>query len=450
MVTSDSKQKNRQFAGKNVEPLEQISLCDGAQLLYLPDERYKTARITFSFLVPLREETAAANALIPGLLTRACAACPDFTSLNRQLAMLYGAWVGGRVRKIGETQALTITLSMLDERYAPDGAALAQKGAELLRNMIFRPALNGKAFRTEDFEQERRQLCEELDSEFNDKRIYAKNCAEALLCSGEAYAVPRIGTKEQLLSLTPKDAFDAWDRLLHAAQIRVTAIGTDTVRAAAMEFAGELRGLGTRTPVDCRTELPRGGEEIRRSTERSELSQCKMVMGFCSTVAEPDEMVPAMRLFCALFGGTPHSRLFLNVREKLSLCYYCAAHFVRAKGILLVESGVEEQNAARAEEEILHQFKALQTGDFTEEELENVRRSVCDSFCSVSDSPVGMDEWLLQQCMLPNPEMPEETEQKIRAVTKEQIVAAANSLKPGAVFLLAGTVSGEKGEEVEK
>ena len=95
------------------------------------------------------------------------------------------------------------------------------------------------------------------------------------------------------------------------------------------------------------TELPRGGEKICRSTERSELSQCKMVMGFCSPVAEPDEAVPALRLFCALFGGTPHSRLFLNVREKLSLCYYCmmgpyrvsrflAGAFVLASIVLLI------------------------------------------------------------------------------------------------------------------
>ena len=425
--------------------MEQITLCSGAELLYLPDLRYKTARITVSFLTPLREETASANAMLPGILTRACAACPDFTSLNRRLAMLYGAWVGGRVRKIGETQALTFTLSLLDDRYAPNGEKLAEKGAALLRNMIFRPALENGAFRAEDLEQERRQLCEELDSEFNDKRIYAKNRAEEMLCRGEAYACGRLGTRERLIALTAQEVFAAWENLLRTAQIRITAVGTEGVRAATIGFAEELQEITVREPAVCKTQLPRGGETVRRSVERSELSQCKMVMGFCSTVAEPDEAVPAMRLFCALFGGTPHSRLFLNVREKLSLCYYCSAHFVRTKGILLVESGVEEQNAARAEEEILSQLRALQSGDFTDEEMENARRSVCDSFRSVSDSPAGMDEWLLQQCMLQQPELPEQTERKIREVTREQVIAAANALRPGAVFLLAGAVPQKKG-----
>lgn len=425
--------------------MEQITLCSGAELLYLPDSRYKTARVTVSFLVPLREETASANAMLPGILTRACADCPDFTSLNRRLAMLYGAWIGGRVRKIGETQALTFTLSLLDDRYVPNGEKLAEQGVSLLRNMIFRPVLENGAFRAEDLAQERRQLCEELDSEFNDKRIYAKNRAEELLCRGEAYACGRLGTKERLEKLTAQEVFAAWERLLRTARIRITAIGTEAVRAAAMGFAQELKAIAVREPVVCGAQLPRGGEAVRRSTERSELSQCKMVMGFCSTVAEPDKAVPAMRLFCAMFGGTPHSRLFLNVREKLSLCYYCSAHFVRAKGVLLVESGVEEQNAVRAEEEILRQLHALQNGDFTDEEMENARRSVCDSFCSVSDSPAGMDEWLLQQCMQQQPELPEQTERRIREVTREQIVAAANALRPGAVFLLAGAAPQKKG-----
>lgn len=425
--------------------MEQINLCSGAELLYLPDLRYKTARITVSFFTPLREETASANAMLPGLLTRACADCPDFTSLNRRLAMLYGAWIGGRVRKIGEAQALTVTLALLDDRYAPNGEKLAEQGAALLRDMIFRPALENGVFRAEDLEQERRQLCEELDSEYNDKRIYAVNRAEELLCRGEAYACGRLGTKERLAALTAQEVFAAWQNLLRTAQIRITAVGTERIRAAAMGFAEELRQIAVREPIECKTELPRGGETVLRAAERSALSQCKMVMGFCSTVAEPDEAVPAMRLFTALFGGTPHSRLFMNVREKLSLCYYCSAHFVRTKGILLVESGVEEQNAARAEEEILRQLHALQNGDFTDDELENARRSVCDSFRSVSDSPRGMDEWLLQQGLLPKRELPEETEQKIRAVTREQIVAAANSLRPGAVFLLAGESAEQKG-----
>ena len=64
-------------------------------------------------------------------------------------------------------------------------------------------------------------------------------------------------------------------------------------------------------------------------------------MGFRTGTATPDEGVPATRLMAALFGGTPNSKLFLNVREKLSLCYYCSASYNSMKGIMLVQSGVE-------------------------------------------------------------------------------------------------------------
>ena len=88
------------------------------------------------------------------------------------------------------------------------------------------------------------------------------------------------------------------------------------------------------------------------------------MLGFRAGTAEPDGDVAAARLMNALLGGTPHSLLFRNVREKLSLCYYCASSYDRLKGILLVDSGVDGQNAGRAKEEDVYkrQIKAYLGG----------------------------------------------------------------------------------------
>lgn len=48
-----------------------------------------------------------------------------------------------------------------------------------------------------------------------------------------------------------------------------------------------------------------------------------------------------------VFGGGPYSRLFMNVREKLSLCYYCSARLIRGKGIIVIQSGIEKKTGKR-------------------------------------------------------------------------------------------------------
>ena len=166
-------------------------------------------------------------------------------------------------------------------------------------------------------------------------------------------------------------------------------------------------------------------------------------MGFRAGTAEPDGDVAAARLMNALLGGTPHSLLFRNVREKLSLCYYCASSYDRLKGILLVDSGVDGQNAGRAKEEILRQLDALKTGDFTEEDLESARRSACQAFGSVGDSQGAQASWYLGQCLLPGVSTPEEASKALAAVTRERVVAAAERVTLESVYLLTQEPGGE-------
>ena len=118
-----------------------------------------------------------------------------------------------------------------------------------------------------------------------------------------------------------------------------------------------------------------------------EVAQCKLVLGFRAGRSSADEDVMATRLMSALFGGTPSSKLFLNVREKLSLCYYCSSRFERNKGLLLVESGVEYKNIEKAKKEILAQLGEIQKGNITDEELEAAKLYMANSFRSVSDAP---------------------------------------------------------------
>lgn len=114
------------------------TLCDGVESLCLPDDRFKTVRLSAVFLLPLREETAAEYALLPFLLRRSCAAYPDLTALNRRLNELYGTRIFANVTRVGEAQALMLTAVCLKDRYALAGEALTTACAQLLRDMLLR------------------------------------------------------------------------------------------------------------------------------------------------------------------------------------------------------------------------------------------------------------------------------------------------------------------------
>lgn len=154
-----------------------------------------------------------------------------------------------------------------------------------------------------------------------------------------------------------------------------------------------------------------------------------------------------MRLMTALFGGTPFSKLFLNVRERLSLCYYCAARLDRIKGIVLVDCGVETENIEKARKEILAQLTSLQNGEFTDEELENTKLSLINSMKTVGDSPSYVEVWYLSQICYSTQNTPQDEIDLENKVTRDEVIAAAKQVKLDTVYVLTGKQEEGKGDE---
>ena len=412
----------------------------GVSFLHIPDTRFTTACITVSFYVPLLAETAGQYALIPYLLRRGCRRLENMTEFSRALDRLYGAAISADVSSAGETQILSLHMSCIDDRFAMNGETVAADCAKLLLEVLFDPPLENGVFRKEDVEQEKRCTLESIAAEINDKRRYARTKCKELLCGGEPYAVSKYGTKEQVEALDAAVLTTAWKTLLATAPVRIIYQGGGDSEAVKAAFCEKLcdRDVLTIAPVvtaDAKAEVARGNESM-------DVNQCQLVMGFRTPVHGEHELSDAMRLMNALFGGTPHSLLFRHVREEQSLCYYCISRFDRPKGVSFVESGVEEDKLPVAEAEILRQLEAVKRGDFTDEELEHARLSVVDALTTAEDSASAMADWYSVQG--PNRvRSPQETAESMRAVTREQVIAAANTVVLDSVFTLTPTAKEE-------
>ncbi len=418
--------------------IKQYTVCDGVGFRSIEDTRFKTMRIAVNFLVPLDEKyQVAARALLPFLLTRASREYPDFTKMSARLAELYGASLSADVQKMGDTQVISVCATGLADDYTLEGGGISGDLAELLCSVLFQPLLVDGLFPADGFEQERRQTIELIDSEFNDKRVYAKQRCEQILCEGEPYSVSRYGSRDSILSLKREDMTAIWRDLLRRARIEIMALGSCDPQPIRERFQKAFESV-ERDPVRSFPVLcPEAKSEVRVETERMEVAQSKLVLGFrTGEIAEQDR--PAFRLMTALWGGTPHSKLFLNVREKLSLCYYCSARCNVNKGFLLVESGVETQNIEPAKKEILAQLEEVQLGRFTEEELAAAKLSLCNNYRTIKDYLGGLESFYLSQIFNETVQTPEEAAQEISRVTAEQVTEAAKRVRLDTEYRLVG------------
>ena len=364
----------------------------------------------------LEENTVAAGALLPAVLRRGTTAHRDMRSIAAELDRLYGASIAYTVRKKGENQCLGFVGSFLDERYVPGGERLLEPMADLLGELLLDPLTRNGRFLADYVESEKENLIDAIESILNDKRDYADARLLQEMCRGERYGIDRLGTVAGVERLTNQTLYRYYNELLATARIELFYCGS-------ADFA-RVEGALDRALAA----LPR---EI---TETMDVTQAKLAMGYRAA----SEDSPALLLANLIFGGYSNSKLFLNVREKLSLCYYASSGYHRSKGIITVSSGIEAQNYEVARREIAAQLEAVQNGDFEPWELEGARSCMLSSLRSREDSAGRLEEYYLGQAATGLWEDTDALLAQLEAVTPERVAEAARSIRLDTVYFLTG------------
>lgn len=415
--------------------MKTLEIYEGVVFNSISVNRFKTMKLAVNIFQPLNAETAAVNALLCYMLVRCCKKYPDFTTLSKKLGSLYGAELNGSVSKMGDMQCLNISVSGLDDRYALDGECVSEQLGELLCEVLFNPKVENGCFDEADMLQEKRQLLDMIDSEFNDKRTYASQRLIEIMCADELYGVNRCGTKEQINALTTADVYNAWRDMLKNAHFEFTYVGGSNPQKAINIIDNPFKEI-SRTPIELSNDVVYTVPKENEVIEEMDVAQSKLEIGIRTACAEPEKEAVATRVMCAILGGTATSKLFTNVREKKSLCYYCLSRFYRLKGIMVIESGVETDNIEAAKSAILNEIEEMKKGNISEFEINSAKLAIVNSFRSIVDTVTGITSWYSTQLMDASVDTPEQAAAKINAVTKDEIIAAANKLQLDTVYVL--------------
>ena len=213
-----------------------FKIANGINFTTIKDSRFKTGRISISIFLPLNGETVSQNAILPFTLIRSCKRYPDFTKLNRKLSDLYGAELVADIDKIGESQVLSITATFLNDCYALDSECISGEITELLCDIMFAPNVEDGSFTSKAVEQEKRQLIEMIDSEYNDKKVYAKQKCVSIMCEDEKFGINPLGIREEIEELSGKDVYKAWRNMLKQARFEIMMIGNSDHISALKKF----------------------------------------------------------------------------------------------------------------------------------------------------------------------------------------------------------------------
>ena len=419
-------------------------ISEAVDLLCVPASRFKTNEISVNIAMPLKKETAADFALAISAVSRKGKAYPDMTALNVKKDKLYGATLTANIQKVGELQVMKLGVTSLDDRFAFDSESISVSCLELLLSLLFEPLFDENSmFREEDLNSEKRVLLEKIAAEENDKRIYAVRRMEEIMFDGEPYGTNRFGSVESINAATPKSVTDAWKTMLSKGKILVTVVGNIDMPAAEKIIKERFSSVERNYEPLSKTVFVPKADKVNEVCEKENIQQGKLVLGFRVDMKPDDERAAAMRSFCDAFGGGPYSKLFANVREKMSLCYYCSARYVRQKSYIYIQCGCEEENMQKAVDEIMNQLEEMKKGNCSSE-LDSSKIALGDLLRSVSDMPTGIEAWYSSRIADESFISPDQSAEQNNSVTLEDVVSCAKLLSLDTVYKLVSDKEAER------
>ena len=418
--------------------MQTINIKKGVDLHFIEGDRFKTSLLTFNFTQPLKNPDASYNALIPAILRRGCNRYPKTTYLNTYLDDLYGANASYAVKKKGANQVVSMRFSTICDAIAPDLKPFAKLCA-LAKQMIFNPYLPNDEFFDEEYvEREKTNLIQFIESVINDKKEYAKKRLIEEIYKGETYGIFEYGTIENIEQITARDLFTYYKKMLTDSKVDIFVSGkcdkeyiTDLIKESFEEIE---------TAGDGFTKIPFGEYpgKINYISENSDITQGKLSIGFKTEITTDHKLYYAMVVANNLFGGSPHSKLFMNVREKMSLAYYANSGYDGYRGLVIVNCGIEFDKYEVTLSEVLKQLEEVKNGNFTDDELTASLLAITSSHNAAKDSMSVMEEFCFGGLVSGLEASLEEAIEKINAVTKEDVIEAAKTVVPHTVFFLKG------------
>lgn len=409
-------------------------IADGVYFSSITDKRYKKNLISVAFSTQLSEETATENVIIPLLLTKCNSKLPSYKAFNNKMSRLYASGIGGTTGRQYDLQTISFGAYYLDDVYALAGEKMTEIMTDILIDCLTSPVTENGVFTAKFVELEKKTAIDNIETAINDKRSYAIERAMKTICKGEPASVCSYGTVEKAKLITPESAYKAYRRMLETMPCEIICTGCSDFDGVAEKFAAAFEKAGRHDIENTTIALSPVKTQTEEVTERLTVNQSKLVLGFKSHSDDDAALV----LLQKIFGGTTSSKLFQNVREKMSLCYYCSAARNDLKGIMLVNSGVENENIEKTKEAVIDQLEEIKNGNFTDEDINFAEMAIKNDFKSVADSAGNVSNWYFD-CIRKNDIVtPEEKLERYLGVSKERIIAAAKSMVLDSVYVLTG------------
>lgn len=416
--------------------MKKYRINSGVNLVVLPTTQFKTLHIAIDFVAPALTSNISARSLLSYLMAVSTRQYPTQQEVAQKTIDLYGAQYQTDVYRFGQTHHVRVTLQLPAPDYIDDGNDLLVDAFNFLQEMIFDPLLDGQTFDRKVFVKEQQSLINELESIKDDKPRYAISQLRNI-----TYDVPNLqsssaGDIDLVKNLTPESLYTAYQNMISSDLVNIVVLGNvneSDVESIIKDWSISPRRLPVLQPFYRQALRP---ATVEKKQYQRDINQAMLTLAMRLDVPPLDKQRFAAMVMNALLGGSPLSKLFMNVREKASLAYSIYSKWQYDTGFLLIAAGLDADKVVQAEKMIDEEILAIQNGEFEDKVVTSIKKSLINDYLSQQDSPNSQIETAFSRLLTGSETSESEWIKQVQAVTANDIRLVAKKLQIQSRFIL--------------
>lgn len=359
-------------------------LKNGYNLHFIKTDKFKTVTIRINFKSKLEEEKITSYELLSGVLSNSTSSFPTLKDLTMKKEDLYQLRYGCSSMPSGKYMIFQATVKFILEKYTEEGMNL--KSIKFLLDSLFNPNLDGKAFKKDIFELEKRDFMEYLEGKYDNPSKYASSRFNEIFGRGTTLEYDRSGDSDILSKITNESLYDTYIDMINNSEVDIFFIGnidSKFLEDILDEYFSSRGNISFDTNHDDIITL----KDVKEVKEKSNFKQSKLCMGFVIEPMTMFEKLYVLPVYNFILGGDSDSLLFKNVREKNSLCYDIHSNFTPIYSILRVYSGIEAKDYEKCVSLVKEMHQNMIDGKFNLEDIEKVKLNYKASYLETMDNP---------------------------------------------------------------
>lgn len=419
---------------------KEIQLKNGINLHIIPTNKFKTNLMVVFLTTELNRENVTKNALISTILRRGSKTMPSQEEISKNLEEMYGATFNCGLDKTGDNQVLKFFMETVNDNFLPkNNINIMENSIQKLIELVFDPYIENEGFKEQYIEQEKNRVREWIEARKDNKASYAlEQCIEEMY-KNQNFGLYKYGYIEDLDNINAKNLFEYYQTLIKECKIDIYISGMIDEKIVEEKIRQNqiISKLEDRNPKYNNNQIEKGKKTEQENTkeEKLDVAQGKLVLGLDVELEEDAQKYDTL-VYNSILGGTANSKLFQNVREKASLAYAASSSYLRTKSNIFINCGIEIENYTKALDIIKVQIKDMKEGKFTDEEVENAKTNILDSIQSIEDEQDSQIIYYFGQEISKTKENLKEYQEKIKKVTKQDVLNIANKVSIEMIYFL--------------